>query len=119
MDDILLEMKDVKSELHVKKLVGVLVRKERCAETKAEIVAGQKRLEREQDEQDDQEREPNLQEALGDKTKVVKLVIDKWFVDRGFGFGTKSPQAKLLSSMPASCIVEKCSRSARTRGCKS
>ena len=28
-----------------------------------------------------------MQEALGDKTKVVKLVIDKWFVDKGFGFG--------------------------------
>ena len=40
VDDILLEMKDVKSELlHVRKLIGVLVRKERCAETRAEIAA--------------------------------------------------------------------------------
>ena len=36
VDDILLEMKDVKSELiHVRELMGVLVRKERCAETRA------------------------------------------------------------------------------------
>ena len=89
VDDILLEMKDVKSELlHVRELIGVLVRKERCAETRAEIAARKlDRLEREQDEQDDKEREANLHEALGDKTKVVKLVIDKWFVDKGFGFG--------------------------------
>ena len=34
LDDILLEMRDVKSEpLHVRELVGVLVRRERCAET--------------------------------------------------------------------------------------
>ena len=38
--DILLEMKDVKSELpHVRELIGVLVRKEKCAETRAEIAA--------------------------------------------------------------------------------
>ena len=44
-------------------------------------------MEQEQDEQDDKESETNLQEALSDKTKAVKLVIDKWFVDKGFGFG--------------------------------
>ena len=84
VDDILLEMKDVKSELlHVRELIGVLVRKERCAETKAEIAARRlDRLEREQDEQDDKEHEANLQEALSDKTNVVKLAIDKWFVDK-------------------------------------
>ena len=78
--------------LHVRELIGVLVRKERCAETSAEIAASRlDRLEREQDEQDDKESETNLQEALSDKTKAVKLVIDKWFVDKGFGFG-KLPQ---------------------------
>ena len=58
VDDIMLEMKDVKSELlHVRELIGVLVRKERCAETRAEIAARRlDRLEREQDEQDDKER---------------------------------------------------------------
>ena len=89
VDDILLEMKDVKSELlHVRELIGVLIRKERCAETRAEIAARRlDKLEREQDEQDDKGSEANLQEALSDKTKAVKLVIDKWFVDKGFGFG--------------------------------
>ena len=73
----------MKSELlHDREPIGVLVRKERCAETREEIAARRlDRLEREQDEQDDKEREANLQEALDDKTKVVKLVIDKWFVD--------------------------------------
>ena len=89
VDDILLEMKDVTGEvLHVRELIGVLVRKERCAETRAEIAASRlDRLEREQDEQDDKESETNLQEALSDKTKAVKLVIDKWFVDKGFRCG--------------------------------
>ena len=76
------------NEGHVRELIGVLVRKGRCAETRAEIAARRlDRLEREQDEQDDKEREAYLQEALGDKTEVVKHVIDMWFVDRGFGFG--------------------------------
>ena len=92
-----LEMKDVKSELvHVRELIGVLVRKERCAETRAEIAASRlDRLEREQNEQYDKESETNLQEALSDKTKAVKLVIDKWFVDRGFGFG-KVPKGETV-----------------------
>ena len=39
------EMRDVKSELlQVRELVGVLVRRERCAETKAEMAA--RRLDR-------------------------------------------------------------------------
>ena len=38
VDDILLEIKDVKGELlHVRELIGVLVRKERCAVRRAEI----------------------------------------------------------------------------------
>ena len=34
-----------------------------------------------------EEHEANLTEALEDRTKVVKLVVDKWFDDKGFGFG--------------------------------
>ena len=79
---------EIQGRTRRRELIGVLVRKERCAETKAEIAARRlDRLEQEQDEQDDKEHEANLQEALSDKTKVVKLAIDKWFVDRGFGFG--------------------------------
>ena len=35
----------------------------------------------------DEEREASLEEALADHTKVVKLTVDKWFVDKGYGFG--------------------------------
>ena len=36
-----------------------------------------------------------MTEALADKTKVVKLVVDKWSVDRGFGFG-KVPTSEIV-----------------------
>ena len=40
LDDVMLEMRDVKSELlQVRELVGVLVRRERCAEVKTEVAA--------------------------------------------------------------------------------
>ena len=44
-------------------------------------------MEREKDDADEAEREANLQESLTDRSKVVKLIVDKWFVDKGFGFG--------------------------------
>ena len=89
LDDILSEMRDVKTELlQVRELVGVLVRGERCAEVKTEVAARRlERMEREKDEADDAEHEAELQEALEIQAKAVKLVVDKWFVDRGFGFG--------------------------------
>ena len=88
LDDVLLEVRDVKSELlQVREQVGVLVRRERCAEVKTEVAARRlDRMEREKDDADDAERETNLQEALANQTKVVRLVVDKWFVDKGFGF---------------------------------
>ena len=95
MDDILLEMKDVKSEL-LRELIGVLVRKERCAETRAEIAARRlDRMEREQHEADDAEHEANLQEALTNQSKAVKVLVDKWFVDTGYGFG-KAPTGEIV-----------------------
>ena len=39
--------------------------------------------------------EASLPEALADKTKVVKLLVDKWFVDKGFGFG-KIPSGEVV-----------------------
>ena len=45
------------------------------------------RLEKELEEEDDKDSETTLIESLADKTKVVMLVVDKWFVDKGFGFG--------------------------------
>ena len=44
------------------------------------------RLEKEHSQLEDEEREASFPDALADRTKVVKLVVDKWFVDRGFGF---------------------------------
>ena len=89
LDDVLLKVRDVKSELlQVRELVGDLVRRERCAEVKTEVAARRlDRMEREKDDADDAEREANFQEALTDQSKVVKLIVDKWFVDKGFGFG--------------------------------
>ena len=89
LGDILSEMRDVKTELlQVRELVGVLVRREKHAEVKMEVAARRlDRMEREKDDADDAEREADLQEALTDQSKVVKLIVDKWFVDKGFGFG--------------------------------
>ena len=58
--------------------------RERCAEVKMEVAA---RLldwmEHEKDEVDDAEDAADLQEALTNHTKVVGLVVDTWFVDKG------------------------------------
>ena len=91
------ELCDVKNELmHVRELVGVLVRRERCADTKAEIAARRlDRMEREQHEADDAEHEANLQEALTNQSKAVKVLVDKWFVDKGYGFG-KAPTGEIV-----------------------
>ena len=55
VDDVASEMTHVKNELlHVRELLGVLIRRERCAETQAEIAARRLgRMEREKDEVDD------------------------------------------------------------------
>ena len=73
------EMTDVKNELaHVRELLGVLVRRERCAEAKTEIAARRlDRMEREGHEADDAEHEANLQEALTNQSKAVKVVVHK------------------------------------------
>ena len=96
-DDVASEMTDVKNDLaHVRELLGVLVRRERCAQTKTEIAARRlDRMEREQTEADDAEHEANLQEALANQSKAVKVVVDKWFVDKGYGFG-KAPKGEIV-----------------------
>ena len=57
LDDILSEVRDVQSELlQVRELVGVLVRRERCAETKIEIATRRlTRMEKERDEESEAE----------------------------------------------------------------
>ena len=91
------ELCDVKNELmHVRELVGVLVRRERFAENKAEVAVRRlDRMEREQTEADDAEHEADLQEALANQSKAVKVVVDKWFVDKGYGFG-KAPKGEIV-----------------------
>ena len=96
-DDVASEMTNVRNELaHVRELLGVLVRRERCAETRAEIAARRlDRMERKQHEADDVEHEPNLQEALTKQSKAVKVVVDKLFVDNGYGFG-RAPAGEVV-----------------------
>ena len=80
----------------VRQMVEFLVRRERKLDAKTDVAVRRlERLEKEQDEQDDHDREASMTEALTDKTKVVKLVVDKWFVDRGFGFG-KVPTGEIV-----------------------
>ena len=45
-------------------------------------------MEKERDEESDAQCEATLEEALTNQSKVVKVTVDKWFVDKGFGFGT-------------------------------
>ena len=92
------ELRDVKNELmHVRELVGVLVRRDRSAENKAEVAARRlDRMEREQTEADDAEHEAKLQEALANQAKAVKVAIDKWFVAKGYGFGKTHERRNLL-----------------------
>ena len=104
-DDMVLEIRDLKSDLvHIRELLGVLVRKERSAEAKAEIAARRlNRMERERDQESEAECEVTLEEALADHSKVVRVIVDKWFVDRGFGFG-KVPTGEIVF-IHASAVV--------------
>ena len=96
-DHVASEVTDMKNELaHVREPLGVLVRRERCAETKAEIAARRlDRMKREQHEADDAEHEANLQQALTNQSKAEKVLVDKWFVDKGYGFG-KAPTGEIV-----------------------
>ena len=91
------DMTDLRNDLaHVREMLGVLVRRERSDETKAEIAARRlDRMEREQHEANDAEHEANLQEALSNQSKAVKVLVDKWFVDKGYGFG-KAPTGEIV-----------------------
>ena len=46
------------------------------------------RMERERDQESEAECEATLEEAPADHSKVVKVTVDKCFVDKGLGFGT-------------------------------
>ena len=69
---------------------------ERKLDVKTDVAARRlERLERESSQLEDEEREASLEEALADHAKVVKLTVDKWFVDKGFGFG-KAPSGEVV-----------------------
>ena len=72
----------------IRRMVEFLVRREGKLDVKADVAVRRlERLEKEHSQQEDEEHEASLPDALADRTKVEKLVVDKWFVDKGFGFG--------------------------------
>ena len=80
----------------IRQMVEFLVRRERKLDAKADVAVRRlERLEKEHSQQEDEEHEASLPDALADRTKVVKLVVDKWFVDKGFGFG-KVPTGEVV-----------------------
>ena len=87
LDDVKSEVEHVKKDLkEARKMLEFLVRRERKVDTQTEVATRRlERLERENDDEEDRV----------DNTKVVKLVVDKWFVDRGFGFG-KVPAGEIV-----------------------
>ena len=77
-------------------MVEFLVRRERKLDVKADVAIRRlERLEKEDFQREDEAVEASLPEALPDKTKVVQLLVDKWFVDEGFGFG-KVPSGEVV-----------------------
>ena len=80
----------------IRRMIEFLVNRERKLDVKTDVAARRlERLERESSQLEDEEREASLEEALADHAKVVKLTVDKWFVDKGFGFG-KAPSGEVV-----------------------
>ena len=80
----------------IRRMVEFLVHRERKLDVKTDVVARRlERLERESSQLEDEEREAGLGEVLTDRTKVVKLIVDKWFVDKGYGFG-RAPTGEVV-----------------------
>ena len=62
----------------IRRMVEFLVRRERKLDVKADVAVRRlARLEKEHSQPEDEEREASLPDALADRTKVVKLVVDK------------------------------------------
>ena len=77
-------------------MVEFLVRRERKLDVKADVAVRRlARLEKEHFQVEDDEHEASLPDALTNRTKVVKLVVDEWSAL------AKSLQAKSSSSTPA------------------
>ena len=70
----------------IRQMIEFLVKRERKLDVRTDVARRLERLERESSQLEDEEREASLEEALADHAKVVKLIVDNWFVDKGFGF---------------------------------
>ena len=80
----------------IRRMVEFLVHRERKLDVKTDVAARRlERLESESSQLNDDERVASLEQALTDHTKVVKLTVDKWFVDKGYGFG-KAPSGEVV-----------------------
>ena len=79
----------------IRRMIEFLVNRERKLDVKTDVAARRlERLERESSQLEDEEREAGLGGALTDRTKVVKLIVDK-FVDKGYGFG-RAPTGEVV-----------------------
>ena len=99
----------------IRRMVEFLVHREGKLDVKADVpVRRFARLEKEHSQQEDEECEASLPDALADRTKVVKLVVDKWFVDKGFGFG-RVPTGEVVF-IHASVVGAGCARQRSSPG---
>ena len=70
----------------IRRLAEFLVRRERKLHVQTDVAARRlERLEKDNFQVEDEEHEASLSDSLADKAKVVKLVVDTWFADKGFG----------------------------------
>ena len=100
----------------IRQMVEFLVRRERKLDVKPDVAVRRlERLERKQDEQDDHDREASMTEALADKTKVVKLVVES---TEALALA-KSRQARSSSFTQVLWWAPRYLRSEQMRGCKS
>ncbi len=61
-----------------------MLRREWIGETRSEIAIRRlKRLEREQDEEEDAEVEESLDRVMQSGSGVVKVVVDEWLMEKG------------------------------------
>ena len=80
----------------IRRMIEFLVKRERKLDVRTDVAARRlERLEKESSQLEDEEREASLEEALADHAQVVKLTVDKWFVDKGFGFG-RAPTGEVI-----------------------
>ena len=104
----------------IRRMIEFLVNRERKFDAKTDVAARRlERLERESSQLEDEEREASLGEALTDRTKVVKLTVDKVVCRQGFSALGKLPLVRSYSSTPAPCKARRCSWSVLTHGRKS